>query len=318
MIDVSELNAYGSVARPTGDNSTVGGAIDPSTKLEFADLDVNDYIQLVGESVSEDVVVLITGRMPNGLLYTETLTCAGRNIVLGTTVFERLMKIEKIGSAPLPIAVERKTPALIGAAAGGGVSTITLPSTASSSDSAYAGMLVRLTSGPGSGQVARILSYVGSTRTASVDARWTTPPTNLTGFRISAGSLLRSITSRVVRPFWNTICDVRGGAEKVYYDKIFLKNDNDLSPLVNALVLESSNPSGIISFAVDAALDGSMTSVNRRTAPTGLTFSRAPKEVPGLDLPPNSSIGVWLELRLPAGYPPIKTTYGLSLTGSTT
>lgn len=317
MISLSQLTSYGCSMRPSSDTSPLGGSIDLTTRVEFFDLDVNDYVQLVSESSSEDVLVQVYGRTAEGVITNVTLTANGRNPVLSTIVFERLMMVEKIGSASLPIAVERKTPVFQGAAAGGGVSEITLPASASSSDGAYNGMLVRLTSGTGAGQIARILGYVGSTRVAMVDARWSTPPTNLTGFRISSGILLRSITQRVRRPFWNAICGFKGDLDRYFYDKVFLRNDNDTDTLSSAQVLESWNPSGLIQFQLDSAVDASLSTVNRRTAPSLPTFDRSPKQVPGLNLNPLSAIGVWLELRLPAGYPPVKSSYGISLTGTT-
>lgn len=317
MISLSQLTSYGCSMRPSNDTGPLGGSIDLTTRVEFFDLDVNDYVQLVGESTSEDVLVQVHGRTADGQVTSVQLAANGRSPVLSSVVFERLMMVEKVGTAPLPIAVERKTPTLQGAASGGGVSDITLPASASSSDGAYNGMLIRLISGPGAGQVARILSYVGSTRVATVDARWLTPPTNLTGFRISSGVLLRSITQRVRRPFWNVICGFKGDLDRYFYDKVFIRNDNDTDTLSNAQVLESWNPTGLIQFQLDSAVDASLSTVNRRTAPSLPTFDRSPKQVPGLNLNPLSAIGVWLELRLPAGYPPVKSSYGISLTGTT-
>lgn len=317
MIEVFELCAYGSLQRPTTDASLTGGGIDVGTRVEFADLDVNDFVQVVGESLTDVTQVRVTGRLASGMIESETLTTSGRTPVQSVNVYERLMKIEKLDTAPLPIAVERKTAALTGAATGGGVSEITLPVSASSADGAYAGMLIRLTSGTGAGQIARILSYIGSTRTASIDARWSTPPTNATGFRISSGALLRSVVTRVVRPFWNVIADLRGGVERRFYEKIFLRNVSDEN-LDDSFVAESYNPLGVIHFSLDAALDDTSSSANRRTAPSGLVFNRIPKQVPGLRITPLSAIGVWLEFRLPAGQPPVKTSYGISLAGTTT
>lgn len=63
-----------------------------------------------------------------------------------------------------------------GNAQAGGASTITLRAAASSVDSAYVGMTVRVTGGTGSGQEGKITAYVGATRVATVKTAWTIVP----------------------------------------------------------------------------------------------------------------------------------------------
>ena len=70
------------------------------------------------------------------------------------------------------------------AQSGSTTSTIKLASGESSVDDFYNGMLVRITSGTGSGQVRRITDYVGSTRVATVDSNWTTTPDNTSVYRV--------------------------------------------------------------------------------------------------------------------------------------
>jgi len=72
--------------------------------------------------------------------------------------------------------------------------TIVLPSGASSVNSAYNGMTITLTSGTGAGQTKTILSYVGSTRTATVST-WTTTPDSSSGFVIA------NIQNPAIQPF---------------------------------------------------------------------------------------------------------------------
>jgi hypothetical protein len=76
-------------------------------------------------------------------------------------------------------AVSFPTPALeTGTAQAGGANTITLNSGASTYTNYYKNMAVSITSGTGSGQSANIISYNGTTKVATVDANWSTQPTN--------------------------------------------------------------------------------------------------------------------------------------------
>jgi hypothetical protein len=72
-----------------------------------------------------------------------------------------------------------------GAAQAGGASTITLKSTASSTDDIYNGMYVTITSGPGVGEIRIIEDYVGSTKVATVTPAWTTQPTSASNYQIT-------------------------------------------------------------------------------------------------------------------------------------
>jgi len=46
-------------------------------------------------------------------------------------------------------------------------------------------------------------------------------------------------------------------------------------------------------------------------------FNAASKNVPGTDLAPSGSIGVWMKLTLPAGTSPNKSTCTVTIAGST-
>lgn len=76
------------------------------------------------------------------------------------------------------------TVARSGTAQAGGASTITLDSGASASDNFYAGAIVILTSGTGAGQIRTILSYVGSTKVATVSRPWVTNPSSSSVFSL--------------------------------------------------------------------------------------------------------------------------------------
>ncbi len=63
-----------------------------------------------------------------------------------------------------------------GVAQAGAAGTITLATTASTSDDIYNSALVTITAGTGAGQTRQITDYVGSTRVASVDQNWSVNP----------------------------------------------------------------------------------------------------------------------------------------------
>lgn len=76
-----------------------------------------------------------------------------------------------------------------GTAQAGGASTITLDAGASATDNLYRGYLLKITSGTGSGQRGTIISYVGSTKVATIARKgdtsgWDTIPDNTSVFLI--------------------------------------------------------------------------------------------------------------------------------------
>jgi hypothetical protein len=74
-----------------------------------------------------------------------------------------------------------------GTATAGAAATITLDASANASNDYYNNSIIILVSGPGAGQARVITDYVGSTLVATVNAAWTTQPTNATVFVIVPG-----------------------------------------------------------------------------------------------------------------------------------
>lgn len=93
------------------------------------------------------------------------------------------------------MAVTQLAAAVTGTAQAGASATITLAAGASAVDSFYNGMPVTLTGGTGSGQTKTIVSYVGSTKVATVSSSWTTPPDATSAYSISANNVYRPISS---------------------------------------------------------------------------------------------------------------------------
>jgi hypothetical protein len=74
-----------------------------------------------------------------------------------------------------------------GTAQAGGASSITLDSGASATDNLYRGCVLWIRGGVGAGQSRTIVSYVGSSKVATVDSPWVTNPTNASFFSLLAG-----------------------------------------------------------------------------------------------------------------------------------
>lgn len=110
-------------------------------------------------------------------------------------------------------------------------------------------------------------------------------------------------------------------ATKTYHEKFFIKNTDPALTLTTAVVSESADPSGLMTFAVEDAVNDNGTATNRLTAPTGITgdgFSGTAKAVPGNALASGAAIGVWARLSLASGNAPVESTWTPQITGATT
>jgi len=87
-----------------------------------------------------------------------------------------------------------------GAAAGGSSNTIILNASASATDDAYNGQVVFIRSGTGADQARRVVGYVGSTRTATVDRAWATTPTTESAYvMLPTGEFSQDYVSVAIR-----------------------------------------------------------------------------------------------------------------------
>jgi hypothetical protein len=106
---------------------------------------------------------------------------------------------------------------------------------------------------------------------------------------------------------------------KTFYGKLFVKNTNGSLALTVSTVTENSDPSGLITFALDTALDASTSSSNRVTAPSGPSgYSNGPANVPNSqNLSSGSAIGIWPKLDLAAGNAAVRSTWTPEIDGQT-
>lgn len=87
-----------------------------------------------------------------------------------------------------------------GVAQAGAATTITLASTASSTNSIYVGSIINILSGTGSGQTKEITAYVGATKVVTVDSAWSVNPDSTSAYAViptssGTGSAPPSITA---------------------------------------------------------------------------------------------------------------------------
>lgn len=88
----SELKAYQSASMPENDTGASGGAIAVAGKVEFTDLAANGVVTAVSDG-ADTRTATVTGRNAAGAIVSEVLTLAGTTRVVGTTTFERILKI---------------------------------------------------------------------------------------------------------------------------------------------------------------------------------------------------------------------------------
>ncbi len=125
--------------------------------------------------------------------------------------------------------------------------------------------------------------------------------------------------TQVRRPFYNAVAPATG--TRKYYEKVFFKNTHASLTLTQAQIIEQSDPSGKIAFALENVLDGSSTNGagnNRQVAPAGYVFDSATKNVANIQNHTSGKAqGVWLEMTLTSTDTPMKTTYTLREAGVT-
>lgn len=321
-IALSDLKLYGSATMPDDDSSTaIGGAIDKAKKAVFTD--VAGAVQIVSDQAADTSVITVTFRDTGGNIVSSVASLSGLTPVAPTGTPERLLKAVKTGSTAGNVAVEAVSGEVSATAQAGGDNTITLAAGDAQADQYYRGMIIRLTGGTGVGQIREIIDYQSSTKIATVNANWSANPNGTSVYKISKGFFMDKTPNEITqvrRVFYNAGANPPGGAEKKYYEKLFFWNNHGSLDLTTAIVTEEADPSGLVTFGLEAALDGTNTNGanNRQVAPAGITFDSANKNVSnGQSLTHGKAQPVWLCLTLVAGAAALKTSYTLKLVGNT-
>jgi hypothetical protein len=335
-----DLVIYGSANMPDADGLTTGGAVNFATCVVFNDISPNglmDYVSSASGDTTQSIA--LTGADASGGTVTETKTFNGTTLVNGAQTFSELLKGVITGSAAGDLAAISHTAVETGTAQAGAAATSTAGATITLASgqgaSAALGMIVRVTNNSPAGvqnQIRRAVAISGDVVTVNRD--WGTVPTNATTYSIHHGMLFESAPNQVTqvrRPFYQASADVAGGAQRVFYEKVFYVNNDTTTSLILAAITKQTDPSaGTLDFALTSALNDTGTIANRQTAPSsGITaFSNgaapqaisvpSPQNLPSGAAPNSAGAqGIWLRWTIPAGQAPTKTTFTFRATGST-
>jgi hypothetical protein len=106
----TDIIVHGSAAMQETDSGTQGGAIDLSTVVIFTDMSTTDAIDVVSSAAGDTTQTLtITGRIADGSITTEDFVLTGATPVVGSTNFERILKMVLDGTCAGTVTVEEQT-----------------------------------------------------------------------------------------------------------------------------------------------------------------------------------------------------------------
>ena len=91
-IAATDLISYCSASRPEDDTSLAGGAIDTTKRPSFTQWTANAVAAIVSDG-ADTRTVTVYGRDATGAFTNQNLVADGTNEVVGTVVFERILKI---------------------------------------------------------------------------------------------------------------------------------------------------------------------------------------------------------------------------------
>jgi hypothetical protein len=363
----SDIVVYGSANMPEADGAIVGGAVDFSRRVAFYDVAPAGTLDVISSSSSDTATkIAYYGRDATGAIASQTLTLNGQNWVNGSLSLERLLYAALSGaSANGPVADPGGTPAVgdVALAAhgcvlpSGSVTADTTVRTAGAGSANHsgttpalfklqsgdaagvsAGQIIWTRSGIGSNQLRQIIATAGyGTDIVAVSRDWGTVPDATTTYKILQGMLFEispNPVTAVIRMFSTSAADAPTGAQRTYYEKVFVVNNNTATALTGAQIQVANEtpalPSGaLFDLALTTTLNDTGTAANRQVSPSaGVgSFVTQPALVsvpsPG-NLPPGTAAnaagaqGVWLRLTLLAGTTAYKGSADLRTQGTTT
>lgn len=200
------------------------------------------------------------------------------------------------------------------------------------------GVIIRIIAGTGVNQL-RMISAPYAAGTAgygtdlvAVNRDWTTIPDATTVYDLAYGFLFDinpNAVSAITRMFATTAADVPGGAQRIYYEKVFAMNTNGTTSLLTATVQIFSEsgalPSGAtLDLATGSGYNDNVSIANRQTTPTGTAgFVVQPSAInfPGtqnLATGSAGSLALWARLTLNAGTATYQGAADFRLQGNTT
>ncbi len=360
----NNIVVYGSANMPEADGVSVGGAVDFTKRIAFYDISPNGTVDWVSTSASDTAVkAQIAGRDGTGVIQTPAaVTLNGQTVVIGSQTFERIgaavigsgqiagLSITSGGSpvgdiacmahaCVLPAATITTDTTYHTAQAGSANTSGTTPPlfklAAGDGATVSPGMLIWTRGGTGANQLKMIVATSGyGTDVVAVSSDWNPVPDATTTYKIVQGLLFERTPNSVLaitRLFWSSAADVPTGSNRVFYEKVFVVNNNTATALTGAQIEVASEspslPSGaLLDLGVAGSLNDSLAITNRQTAPAGITFAAQPAfvNVVGGNLTAGSAPnaggaqGCWLRLTLPAGTAAYKGSADIRTQGTTT
>src|SRR5438128_4681758 len=302
----SDIVVYGSANMPEADGATVGGAVDFSRRVAFYDVTPAGTLDAISSSSSDTATkIAYYGRDAAGAIQNQTLTMNGQSWVTGSLSLERLLYAALSGaSANGPVVNPGGTPAVgdVALAAHGCVlpsSSVTTDATVRTAQSGSAnhsgttpalfklqsgdavgvsaGQIIWTKSGTGANQLRQIIATAGyGSDVVAVDRDWGTVPDGTTTYKIVQGMLFEispNPVTAVIRMFSTSAADAPTGAQRAYYEKVFVVNNNTAAALTGTQIQVANEtpalPSGaLFDLALTAALNDTGTVANRQTAPS--------------------------------------------------
>lgn len=366
----NNIIVYGAANMPEIDGATVGGAVDLTKRVAFYDIPVTGTVDVVSSSAADVATKLqVMGRDSTGALQTPAaITLTGTTLIanaFGGQQFQRLLAGVITGgvvaglanpggtAAVGDVAVLAHTRAIAGHTAQAGsanTSGVTPPlfklqagdgATIGALTNAGLGLIVRITGGTGAGQLRMIVAQYSAAAyggdVVAVNRDWGTLPDATSTYDIAYGFLFDvspNPVTAITRMFVGAAADIPGGAQRVFYEKVFALNTNAATSLLAAAIEMLSEtpalPAGAaLDLAVCKALNDNATIANRQTLPanqdtSALAFVVQPSPInvpaPG-NLPAGNAAaeaeGLWLRLTLPAGAATYDGATVFRTTGST-
>jgi hypothetical protein len=365
----SDIVAYGSANMPEADSVTIGGAVDTTKRVAFYDITPSGNVDVISTASADTATICrVYGRDGTGAIQNASMTLNGQTWVAGSQSFERLLYAALSGaSANGPVANPGGTAAtgdivlaahaaVLPAGSNANDATIHTAQVGSANASGatpalfktalgdvaggpiLAGQIIWIRSGTGANQARQVIATTGyGTDIVAVSRNWTTVPAADSTYKVLQGMLFEispNPVTAIIRMFATSAADVPGGSQRIYYEKVFVVNNNTVTALTGAQIEVASEtptlPSGaLLDIALCTALQDTNTVANRQTTPvTGVgTFTTQPAfvNVPGAgNLPPGAAPnaagaqGVWMRLTLPAGTSAYKGSADLRTQGTTT
>jgi hypothetical protein len=363
----NDLVVYGSANMPEADGVTIGGAVDFTKRIAFFDPPATGLLAIASSSTSDTAVKMSYAvRDATGAIQTvSAVTLTGQTAAVGSQNCERLLYACITGGAigaltnpggtgavgdivlgananVLPAGANMNDATVRTAQVGSANTTGTTPPLfklqAGDGSSVSPGHIIWTRGGTGPQQLRMIIATSGyGTDVVAVSRDWTVVPDATTTYKVLSGMLFEILPNPVkaiTRLFATAASDIPGGSTRIYYEKVFVVNNNTATALTSAQIQDAANTptlpgSALLDLALTNALNDTGTVANRQTVPgSGITaFSTQPAFVnvpaPG-NLPSGSAPnaagaeGVWLRLTLPAGTTAYDGSADLRTQGSTT